>query len=85
MEKLDESRPYFGQEPQNVILGLTTDGFYPFSDKSHPYSMCPVVVSPYNVSPVMCLNDTNYMLSLLILGPKAATNDIDVYLAAVSR
>lgn len=42
--------------------------------------MCPVVVTLYNVSPYMCLKDTNYMLSLLIPGPKAPTNDSYVYL-----
>lgn len=72
--------PAFGAEPRNVRLGLATDGFDPYSDKSHPYSMWPVVLIPYNVSAVTCLQDTNYILSMLIPGPKAPTNDIDVYL-----
>lgn len=79
-KKLDAVRPSFGEEPRNVRLGLATDGFDPFSDKSHPYSMWPVVLIPYNVSPETCLKDTNYLLSMLIPGPKAPTNDIDVYL-----
>lgn len=41
--------------------------------------MCPVVVFPFNVSPDMYLKDTNYILSLLIPGPKVPTSDIDVY------
>lgn len=30
--------------------------------------------------PEMCLKDTNYLLLMLIHGPKALANDIDVYL-----
>lgn len=77
---LDDARPSFGEEPHNVILGLATNGFDPSSDKSHPYIMWFVVVITYNVSPYMCLKDTNYLFSLLIHGPKAPTNDIDAYL-----
>jgi len=30
--------------------------------------------------PCMCMNNTNFMLSLIIPGPKAPGNDIDVFL-----
>lgn len=79
-KKLDSVLPAFGEDPRNVRLGLATDGFDPYSDKSHPYSMWPVVLIPYNVPPEVCLKDTNYVLSMLIPGPKAPVNDIDVYL-----
>lgn len=79
-KKHDKNHPSFGQEAHNRRLGIATDGFDHFSDKSHMYSIWLVVFIPYNVSPEMCLKDTNYLLTLLITGPKAPTNDINFYI-----
>lgn len=46
VKKFDVVQPSFGQEQRNVILGLTTNGFYPFSDKIHPQY---VVGSSYSI------------------------------------
>ena len=47
---------------------------------SSRYSIWPVILVPYNLPPWMCMKNTNFMLSLLIPGPKAPGNDIDVFL-----
>ena len=42
--------------------------------------MWSVVLIPYNLPPWMCMKQTFFMLSLLIPGPTAPGNDIDIYL-----
>ena len=44
------------------------------------YSIWPVVLIPYNLPPWMCMKQTFFMLSLLILGLHALGNDINIYL-----
>ena len=44
------------------------------------YNTWPVVLIPYNLPPLMCMKQQFFMLSLLIPGPTAPRNDIDVYL-----
>lgn len=39
-----------------------------------------VIIIPYNLPPWVCMKDANFMLSLLIPGPKGPGNNIDVYL-----
>ena len=39
-----------------------------------------MVLIPYNLPPWMCMKQTFVMLSLLIPGPTALGNDIDIYL-----
>jgi hypothetical protein len=47
---------------------------------STSYSMWPVVLAPYNLPPWMCMKAQNLILALLIPGPMAPINEIDVYL-----
>ena len=70
----------FTLKPQNVRLGLASDGFNPFGNMSISYNMWPMVLIPYNLSRWMCMKQTFFMLSLLIPGPTAPGNDIDTYL-----
>lgn len=70
----------FGNEVRNVRLGLASDGFNPFGTMSINYSTWPVLLIPYNLPPWQCMKNPNIILSLLISGPKAPGNDIDVYL-----
>ena len=79
-KNFNKVHPSFSQEPQNVRLGLTSDGFNPFGNMSISYSMWPVVLIPYNLPPWMCRKQAFFMLSLLIPGPIAHGNDIDIYL-----
>ena len=61
-------------------LGLASDGFNPFGNMSTSYSMWPVVLMLYNLSPWRCMKDPYMLLSLLIPRAKALGNEIDVYL-----
>lgn len=70
----------FSSEPRNVRLGLASDGFNPFRTMSTTHSTWPVILIPYNLPPWMCMKQSYLMLSLLIPGPNAPGNDIDVYL-----
>ena len=40
----------FTLDPQNVRLGLASDGFNPFGDMNTTYSMWHVVLIPYNLA-----------------------------------
>ncbi|XP_042950301.1 uncharacterized protein LOC122282416 [Carya illinoinensis] len=70
----------FAQDPRNVRLALASDGFNPFNNMSKPYNIWPVLLVPYNLPPWSCMKDPYLMMSLLIPGPKAPGNDIDVFL-----
>ncbi|XP_062009115.1 uncharacterized protein LOC133725758 isoform X2 [Rosa rugosa] len=70
----------FSMDSRNVQLGLSTDGFNPFGNLSTSYSMWPVFLVPYNLPPWKCMKDPYFMMSLLIPGPRAPGNDIDVFL-----
>ena len=61
-------------------LGLASDGFNPFSTMSLSHSIWQVVFMIYNLPPWMCKKQPNILMSLLIPGPNAFGNDIDVYL-----
>ncbi|RVW77928.1 hypothetical protein CK203_048271 [Vitis vinifera] len=79
-KNFDNVHPSFALEPRNVRLSLASDGFNPFGNMSISYSMWLVVLIPYNLPPWMCMKQTFFMLSLLIPGPTAPGNDIDIYL-----
>lgn len=70
----------FASEPRNVRLGLCADGFSPFSQSGRSYSMWPVVVTPYNLPPDMCMTTPFMFLTCIIPGPSNPKNKIDVYL-----
>jgi Transposase family tnp2 len=40
----------FAKEPRNLVLGMATDGFLPFSDDKK-YSVWPLVFTTYNLPP----------------------------------
>ncbi|GJT19523.1 pyruvate kinase, cytosolic isozyme [Tanacetum coccineum] len=79
-KKFDMKYPNFAKEPRNVRLGLCADGFNPFGNLSQTYSMWPVILTTYNLPPWLCMKESNFMLTLLIPGPKSPGKDIDVYL-----
>ena len=76
----DSLNPTIALEHRNVRLELACDGFNPFSNMSIAHSTWPVVLIPYNLPPWMCMKQSFFMLSLLIFGPTAPGNDIDIYL-----
>ncbi|XP_058723125.1 uncharacterized protein LOC131594944 [Vicia villosa] len=79
-KKFDEEHTFFASDARNIRLGLASDGFNPFGMMSTNYSMWPVILIPYNVPPWLCMKQPNFMLSLIISGPKSPGNDIDVFL-----
>jgi hypothetical protein len=77
----DMMYPGFASEPRNVRLGLCSDGFTPYIQASStPYSCWPVVVTPYNLPPEMCMTKPFMFLTCLIPGPSNPKAHIDVYL-----
>jgi hypothetical protein len=71
---LDNFDPKFTRDVRNVCIGLTTDGFTPFSDNATLYSCWPMFVVPYNLPP-LCMKYEFMFLCLLVpdldhLGPK---------------
>ncbi|KAI5334540.1 hypothetical protein L3X38_024673 [Prunus dulcis] len=77
---LDDKWPEFGNEPRNLRLALSSDGFNPHSSLSSRYSCWPVILVTYNLPAWLCMKRKFMMLTLLISGPKQPGNDIDVYL-----
>ena len=69
----------FASKPRNVQLGLAAGGFNPFGSISLSYSMWLVVLTAYNLSPCLCMKDSYFMLTLLILGPQAPGKDMDIF------
>ncbi|XP_057436487.1 uncharacterized protein LOC130728921 [Lotus japonicus] len=78
--KFDEAWGTFADEPRNVRLGLCSDGFAPFDISGKKYSCWPVIVTPYNLPPWMCMRREFMFLTIMIPGPSAPKKSIDVYL-----
>ncbi|WVZ20245.1 hypothetical protein V8G54_007567 [Vigna mungo] len=77
----DRVYPDFSIEPRNVRLGLCSDGFNPYVQASNiPYSCWPVIVTPYNLPPEICMSEPYMFLTCLIPGPFNPKVAIDVYL-----
>nr|XP_051202323.1 uncharacterized protein LOC127315924 [Lolium perenne] len=70
----------FAADARNIRLGLATDGFNPYGNMSKSYSMWPVFVVPYNLPPWACMDQSNFMLTLLIPGPSSPGKDFDVFM-----
>ncbi|XP_024010549.1 uncharacterized protein LOC112085889 [Eutrema salsugineum] len=79
-DQMNSKYPLFAAESRNIRLGLSTDGFNPFSMKNTRYSCWPVLLVNYNMAPDLCMKKENILLSLLIPGPYQPGNSIDVYL-----
>ncbi|XP_058733075.1 uncharacterized protein LOC131604664 [Vicia villosa] len=78
--KIDNDYPYFGKEPRNLRLALSTDGINPHGIQSSSHSTWPVIMLIYNLPPWLCMKRKFMMLTMLISGPKQPGNDIDIYL-----
>ena len=72
--------PSFASESRNVRLGLCIDGLQPFGQSGQRYSSWPIIVTPYNLPPWMCMKETYLFLSIIVLGPNNPKNKIDVLL-----
>ena len=76
----DKEFGWFADDQRNIRLGMATDGFNPFGHRSNAYSMWPVFVIPYNFPPWMCMDQNNFMMSLLIPGKHAPGKDFHVFM-----
>jgi hypothetical protein len=82
-EDLDRVYQDFAEDPRNLRLGMATDGFNPFSEQNSRYSMWHVFIVPYNIAPWSCMQESNFMMALLIPGPKSPGKDFDLFLEHV--
>jgi hypothetical protein len=69
----------FAKDARNLKLGLATHSFNPFSEKNTKYSMRPVFVVPYNLPPWECMEESNFMMPLLIPGLASPGKDFDLF------
>ncbi|KAG7531488.1 hypothetical protein ISN44_Un30g000040 [Arabidopsis suecica] len=72
--------PDFASKPRNVYLGLCTDGFNPFGMSGHNYSLWPVILTPYNLPPEMCMKQEFMFLTILVPGPNHPKRSLDIFL-----
>jgi len=79
--RVNNKWPEFDADPRNLRLGLSTDGMNPFSMQNTKYTTWPVLLVNYNMAPTKCMKADNIMLTMLIPGSTAPSNNIDVYLA----
>lgn len=76
----DAAYPDYSAECRNVRLGICADGFNPHGPGARSYSCWPVIVTPYNLPPWLCMNDPYMFLTLFIPGRSSPGKNIDVYL-----
>ncbi|CAH9051019.1 unnamed protein product, partial [Cuscuta europaea] len=67
-------------EPRNVRLGLCSDGFAAFGKFGKKFSCWPVMLTPYNLPPDMCMKSHFIFLTLICPGPSDPKKRIDIYL-----
>jgi hypothetical protein len=72
--------PKFARDSRIVRLGLSTDGFHPYSSNSIAYSCWLVFVMPYNLPPNKCLKERFIFLSFVIPGPKEPKKQMNIFL-----
>ncbi|CAL8073382.1 unnamed protein product [Prunus armeniaca] len=73
---IDDKWPEFDNEPRNLRLALSSDGFNPYSSLSTRYSCWPVILVIYNLPPWLCMKRKFMMLTLLIFGLKQPGGNI---------
>jgi len=77
----DRKHPSFASDPCNVRLGLCSDVVNSYIQaSSSPYSCWPVIVTPYNPPPEMCITKPYMFLTCLIPDPSNPKASINVYL-----
>jgi len=72
--------PYFSADSHNVRLGQASDDFNPFENMSNSYSVWPIILIMYNLSPWRCMKNPYFILSTLIPGLRALGNNFDINL-----
>jgi hypothetical protein len=75
----DKKHPKFAAGSRIIHLAFTTDGFNPYRTMNVSYSIWPGILIPFSFPPFMCMKDSNFILSVLILDRSPAGTDMDVY------
>ncbi|KAK4409349.1 hypothetical protein Sango_0007900 [Sesamum angolense] len=70
----------FAEELRNVQLGLCTDDFTPQGQYNRTYSCWPVIITPCNLPPSMCMSFEYIFLTMVIPSHSNLKCLIDVYL-----
>jgi hypothetical protein len=70
----------FARNTRSVCLGLSTDGFQPYSTDSTLHLCWPVFVMSYNLSPNKCLKEGFIFLALLIPDPMEPKKQMNIFL-----
>jgi hypothetical protein len=73
----DRKHKIFAGDVKNKRIAITANGFNLFGNFSSVYSMCPVLVTPPNLSPRECVNPSNCFMSLLIPGLTSLGKDFE--------
>jgi hypothetical protein len=76
----DNKHKSFATGARNIRLGIATDGFNLFGNMSTSYSIWHVFVVPYNLPPWARMDQSNFMMALLIPGPKSLGKDFNVFM-----
>jgi hypothetical protein len=79
-KQFNKSWPAFAEDARNLRLDLATDGFNPFGNMNNSYSMCPVFVVSYNMPPWVCMEESNFMMALLIPETRSPSKDFGIFL-----
>ncbi|KAK4384629.1 hypothetical protein Sango_3041500 [Sesamum angolense] len=69
----DRTHPDFALEPHNIRLGLCIDRFALHGQYGRTYSCWPVIITPYNLPPGMCMKFEYMFLTMVI--PGVGTHD----------
>ncbi|XP_047949382.1 uncharacterized protein LOC125195248 [Salvia hispanica] len=77
---INNTFPEFASDCRNVRLGLSTDGFQPFGQSGKQYSSWPVILTPYNLPPWLCMKEHFMFLTVLVPGPRNPKDKLDVFL-----
>ncbi|XP_057518337.1 uncharacterized protein LOC130799249 [Amaranthus tricolor] len=72
--------PEFSNDARSVRLGLASDGFNPYRLMNMTYSIWPIILIPYNLSPWLCMKPSSFILSMIIPGKEGPGNNIDIYM-----
>jgi hypothetical protein len=65
---------------RSIWFAMSIDGVNPFGNQSSTHSTWPVVLSLYNLPPLICKKQKYMMLTILVSRPKQPGDRIDVYL-----
>ncbi|KAL0420781.1 UNVERIFIED_CONTAM: hypothetical protein Slati_3101000 [Sesamum latifolium] len=76
----DRTHPELAADPHNVRLSLCTDGVALHGQYGRTYSCWPVILTPYNLPPGICMSSKYMFLTMVIPGPSNPERLIDVYL-----